>query len=195
MNGLNMPTGGAGIPDQQQSSIAQFWNTYPNVCTMLQTMGFNPLSKPDGVFPHITPADYANIEGEQYTQIMALVDVWFVYARDAQAWIEAKVIGLNEEVKDLERENKRAMRAQYANVPKKDQPNETTLKEEAQAYPRCREIRQELVCLDGMMGVIKARLDGCERLSSGLSRQITIRGQNIELGGRTGGRPHTPIRG
>lgn len=194
MSGLNIPAGAAGISDTQQQNINQYWDNYGSLVASLQQMGFNPLTKPDGDFPHVTPADYANVEGDQYTQIMAMVDVWFVYAKDARSWIEARVIGLKEELKDTERELKRSMKSQYANVPKKDQPNETTIKEEAQSYWRCREIRKELSQLEGAKGIIEARIDGCERLSAGLSRQVTIRGQNIDLGGRTGPRQHMPIR-
>jgi hypothetical protein len=187
--------GAVGIPDQQQQTIEQYWDVYNEVWNTLQVMGFNQLPKPDGTFPHITPDDYANIEGDQYTTMMALVDVWFVYAKDAHSWIEGRVIGLQEELKDLERELKRAYRHQHAQMDKKDRPTETAIKEEAQSYPRCREIRKELVKLSGLQGTIKARIEGCERLSAGLSRQVTLRGQGIDLGGRVGGRrPPAPIR-
>lgn len=185
--GLVIP-GSIGIPDTRQQSIEEYWDVENSSYEKLAMMGFDELPKPPCDFPQITVQDYENIEGEQYTQLMAMVDIWFVYAKDKQAWLEGRIIGREEELKDLEREIKRNKRQEYDGVPKKNQPSETELKEEAQSYPRCREIRRELAELRHVEKVIKARIDGCERLASGLSRQVTLRGQNIDLGGRVGGR-------
>jgi len=179
---------GLGIPDRQQQTIEDFWDVYDSSYQKLVMMGFDELPKPEGDFPHISIRDYENIEGDQYTRLMALVDLWFVYAKDRHAWCEGHIIGLEEELRDLEREIKRQYRKQHENVPKKNQPSETEIKEEAQSYPRCRQIRRDLAELKNTEAVLKARIDSLERLASGLSRQVTIRGQNIDLGGKMAGR-------
>lgn len=186
-----------GIPDQQQSTIHNYWDVQDSAYQELVMMGFDELPKPNGDFPQVTVQDYENIEGDQYTKIMALVDVWFVYAKDRHAWFEGRKMAKQEELKDLEREIRRTRRLelQRMQTPKKDMPSETELKEEAQSYPACRAIRREIAQLEHVEGVLKARIEGLERLAAGLSRQVTVRGQNIDLGGRVGGRrPPGPIR-
>jgi len=193
--GLVVPTS-LGVPDQQQSAIQNYWNVQDSAYQQLVMMGFDELPKPNGDFPHITAQDYENIEGDQYTTTMALVDLWFVYAKDRHAWVEGRKMAKEEELKDLEREIKRTRRLQLqqAQTSKKDMPSETELKEEAQSWPACRALRREIAELDHVEGVLKARIEGLERLAAGLSRQVTVRGQNIDLGGRVGGRRPGPVR-
>ncbi len=195
MSGLSIPAGAVGIPDQQQQSIEQFWDIGSQIEAELQQMGFPPLAKPAVGYPNITPQDYATLEGEHYTHIMSVVDVWFVYAKDQHARLEGAALLLDEELGDLERELKRGIREQWKSAPKKDQPSETALKEEAASYPRCRQIRHHLARINYAKKTTKARIEGLERLASGLSRQVTIRGQEIDLGGHnTGRRPNMPFR-
>lgn len=182
-----------GLPQTSDTSLQQYWAVQDTAYQKLVMMGFSPLNRPDGEFPHITVEDYEKIEGAQYTQIMATVDIWFSYANDRYAWLEGQVIALEEELKDAERELRKQYRDHYASMPKKDRPTESEIKDAAMSFPRCREIRRLLAELNTMTAVIKARIAACERLASGLSRQVTLRGQSIELGGRVGGRPPQPF--
>ncbi len=185
---------GAVIQDQQRTEIEKYWDVHDDVYQELVMAGFEPLRKPAGEFPEVSIEDYLNIEGEQYTRTMAWIDIWFAYASDILAWLKGRELGLTEELEDIERELKKLKRQEYESLPKKSRPSEAELREVAESHPRCREIRRDLVVLRNKIKVVQSRVDALERFAKGLSRQVTIRGQNIELGGAVGGRrPPAPI--
>jgi len=179
--GLNVPSD-LGLPDEQQQQLEDYWDTYPEIYQNLELMGFGELPKPQCPQPQLTPEDYVNLEGDAYTIKQAQVDLWMGYAVDTRARLEAQILQRTNAMKDMLTMGKLAIKERYPD-PKK-RPNETTIKEEVMAHPHYRQLLNEQQKLEQALKVVEARVSYYERLAGGLSRQITFRGQNIDVGGK-----------
>lgn len=185
--------GNVALNDEQQDQITSQWaDVYEDAYKTLTISGFEEVTTPPAIPPlDITPNDYANLEGENYTHHMSHVDYWFVRAKEQLGWVEAELICREGEYKDVTRTIKNQLREQSKGIAKKtDRPTETEIKEQAESYPYPRQLEQRITYLRGVEVVLKRKLDGYERLASGLSRQVTLRGQEIDLGGRSDRRGH-----
>jgi hypothetical protein len=141
--------------------------------------------------PEINPHSYTNLEGDQYSILMGQVDAWFSYTGSTLAQVKGRLDAIRNEMTMMGVDLRRAVRTQVdAGTRKK--PSEAEMKDFLLELPRY----QELLRLEQDYGImqkhIDAILEGLERHAKGLSRQVTIRGQNIDLGGAVGGRK--PIR-
>jgi hypothetical protein len=67
-------------------------------------------------------------------------------------------------------------------------PSEAEMKDLLQELPHYRELLRLEQDYYIMQRHLDAQLEGLERHARGLSRQVTLRGQSIELGGAAGGR-------
>lgn len=186
MTGLDV--GEVTVSDHEQDSVTEDWrDVFGKAQQSLDISGFTEIeSEPACPFPEVTPAHYANLEGEAYTDIMAAVDYWFGRAHERKGWIEAELLCREAEFKDIVRELKKAIRrnAKTVAAKKSDMPSETEIKEEAESYQYPRELHQRITELSAMKKVVDSRIGSLERFAHGLSRQVTLRGQNIEVGGQ-----------
>lgn len=183
--------GQVALTDAQQDAVTESWSeVFDRAYQKLSMEGFDPIETPAACeYPDITPAHYANIEGEEYSTTMASVDYWFARGKEKLGWIEAELICREGEFRDVVRGLKNALRDQNKTLKKTERPSETELKELAESYPYPREIHQRITELKALKKVLDNRLEGLERLAAGLSRQVTLREQNIALQNeRRGGR-------
>ena len=191
---LTVPGVGGYLPDSEQDEISEAWSSiFDDTFQVLAVAGFGPMITPPAVpFPDITPSDYVNLEGDQYTQLMATVDYWFGRAKERLGWVEAELICREGEYKDLVRELKSKMRenAKHTVDKKSELPSETELKElaERQDYPR--QLYQQITALKSQKSVLDSRIEALERFAAGLSRRVTLRGQEIDLTGKSNPRRH-----
>jgi hypothetical protein len=191
---LTTPQEGGYVPDIEQDQISKAWSgIYDDTYQVLTLEGFGPnLNEPAVPFPDITPKDYAYLEGDQYTQLMATVDYWFGRAKDRLGWVEAELICREGEYKDLVRELKHTLREAAKKVaPRKaDLPSETELKEISERQEQPRMLAQRIAALKAQKVILDSRIESLERFAAGLSRRITLRGQEVDLTGRAQPRRH-----
>ena len=182
------------IPDQEQDAIAEAWQeVYDRACQNLSIAGFDQhLTIAAVPFPEVTPDHYVHMEGEQYTVVMAAVDYWFGRAKEWVGWVDAQLICLEGEYKDIIRESKLRLRdtAKLVVSKRSDLPKETELKEQAERQPYPRQLAQKITELKAQKTILDSRVAILERFAAGLSRQVTIRGQEIDLQGKSTPRRH-----
>lgn len=172
------------LTDEQQDRVTEEWQeVFDRAYQSLTIAGFEPNQSLAAVdIPEITPADYVNIEGEEYTRLMGGVDYWFSRAKEKLGWVEAELICREGEHKDVVRGLKNALREEAKKITRKsDRPTETDIKEQAESYPYPRELSMRITELRAMEAVLKGRIEGLERFARGLSRQVTLREQEINL--------------
>jgi septation ring formation regulator EzrA len=174
------------LSDAEQDRVTETWSeVFDRTYQKLSVEGFDPIDTPPAcAYPDITPGHYANIEGEDYTTTMATVDYWFARGKEKLGWIEAELICREGEFKDVVRGIKNSLRDQHKHLKRTDRPSETELKEVAESYQYPRELHQRITELNALKKVLDNRLEGLERLAAGLSRQVTLRGQGIDIEGR-----------
>ena len=182
-------TVGAVLDDAQMNEIAFVYEgLLGEVARMLEEMGFGPLPKPEVPYPRLTVEEFVQLEGEQYAATMMAVNLWGTYANDMHARYEGILLLRKGQLSEEERAAKLQLKASYRNLPKKEQPNETTIKEEVQHMPNCRELRRQIAAMEGLIKVLAAKVTEMDKLGGVTSRQITLRGQEVEMTGRSHGR-------
>lgn len=185
--------GQVALTDAQQDQVTEQWqDVYDRACQTLSIAGFDQRVIPAACeYPEITPAHYTNLEGEAYTEVMSVVDYWFGRAKENLGWVEAELICREGEFKDVVRGIKNMLREQAKQIPKKmDRPTETEIKENAESFPYPRQLHQRITELKAAQKVLDNRVEALERFAAGLSRQITLRQQEIDIHGRNQGRRH-----
>lgn len=175
--------GRVGITDEEQDRVTESWtDVFDRALQTLSMAGFDqPTDDPVEPYPDITPDDYVNLEGDNYTRMMAKVDYWFNRAKHRLGWVEAELICRESEFKDVVRGIKNALREDTRGLKKAERPTETELKEQAESYPYPRSLAQRITELKANQLVLTNCIEGLERFASGLSRQITLREQDIHL--------------
>ena len=175
------------LSDTEEDRITADWqDVYDSVYQRLSIVGFEQIETEAAVpFPNIRPEDYVALEGEEYTTMMATVDYWFSRCRSVKGWLDAELICREAEYKDIIRESKAKIResAKLIHARKTDRPSETEIKEKAerQAYPR--RLQQRITTLQSELRVVDGVMEGLLAFKSGLSRGVTLRGQEIDLQG------------
>jgi hypothetical protein len=184
--GLQIPSN-LGLGRSQEDAAHATWDSYDNVIMELSLKGIDPGGKPNFPRPIIDPSQYSDLEGVNYSTVMGQVDRWFEYMRSSQAEIEGRLIAVRNEMDIIGVDLRSDVRRQVeANTMKK--PTEAELKDRVKEQPRYRELMRYEQDLEIAQKQVCAIVESLERYAKGLSRQITIRGQDIELGGMENGR-------
>ena len=193
-----IPGIGGHLSDAQQDNLAGAWlGTYDDACQALSLDGFDQMQTAPAVpFPDVRPEHYVQLEGMAYTEIMAAVDYWFGRATEKQSWIKAELLCRESAYKDAIRETKHQLRedAKLRATKKSELPSETELKEAAEREELARTLAQRITFLLAQKEVLDGRIEALNRFAAGLSRQVTLRGQELELQGMSRGRGPNPGR-
>jgi hypothetical protein len=172
-----------GLGRTQAQAEHEAWDSYTHVFEQLTSWGFIPPGRPSFPIPDIEPERYARLEGDAYPRLMGQVDAWFAYTRSWLAEIANRLICIRNEMDMIGVDLRRYYRTQVESkiIPKK--PTESELSDLLKEQPRYRELMKYEQDFSMMQKHVDAILDGLERHAKGLSRQITIRGQEIDVSG------------
>jgi hypothetical protein len=184
VTGLQVP-GDVGIPQTTASQINSVWDTYDAVVQWLNSMGISHKQRPPFPFPELTEDDYVHIEGDDYSRLMLRVDKWFEYAEDLQAQFKGRLLAVKDEMTIISVDYRQQVRQACAASKTKKPPAEE-MKDNIMCIPRYRELMLYEQNLTMSLETINAKLSSLGRFAKGLSRQITLRGQEIDLGGKAG---------
>ena len=187
--------GNIGLGQQQEAAAHATWDSYDDVFMELSMKGFDPPGRPPFPRPLIHPDQYTRLEGDAYSILMGQVDCWFEYTSCAKAEIEGRLITIRNEMYIIGVDLRATIRNEVA-LGKRPKPAETVLRDLVKEQPRFRELLKLEQDLEVANKQITAILEALERYAKGLSRQVTLRGQNVEMTnmdqGRRGLRRLTP---
>jgi len=184
--------GDPGLAESIQDQIHTAWDTYDDVNMQLSLMGFDELPIPPFPKPDITPEQYTQVEGTEYSLLMARVDRWFEYAGNVKSQLEGRLLAIKNEM-DIIAVDYRIQTRTNCETTKSKKPSAEEFKDRIKSLPNYRQLMLMEQNLEMALGRVQTTLDGLKRLANGLSRQITIRGQEIDLGGKA--QRHGPISG
>jgi len=182
VNGLEIGSD-VGISQTEAQKISSVWDTYDGMNAWLDQMGFSQEQRPPFPMPELTEDDYINIEGDEYGRKMLQVDRWFAYAKDMKAQLSGRLLAVTDEMEIIAVDYRVAINAQYDGL-KAKKPSVEEKKDNIRCIPRYRELMLYEQNLTIAARHIDAKIDSLERFSKGLSRQLTFRGQEIDLGGK-----------
>lgn len=169
------------------------WDSYDDVAMELSMKGIDPPNRPPFPRPIIEPSQYADLEGANYSILMGQVDRWFEYMRTCQAEIDGRLIAVRNEM-DIIGVDLRSMIRREVDAQIRKKVSESEMKDALKEQPRYRELMKYEQDLEIAQKQVGAIVESLERYAKGLSRQITVRGQEIELGGmNTGKKPPRKI--
>lgn len=181
---VNIPL---GLGQSHEDNTHNAWDSADSAFAFMAVKGINFSAKPDFDPPIIQLNTYTIIEGAEYSTLMARTDRWFDYLRGLQAEIEGRLIPVRNEMDILAVDMRAAIRNQVeAQVIKK--PSETEIKDTIKLSPRYRELLYLEQNLEISLKQVQYKVESLERTAKGLSRQVTIRGQDIEITGMNGGK-------
>lgn len=176
-----------GLGRSEVDDAHQAWDSYEACCAQLTMWGFTPPARPMFPCPDINPNTYTQLEGAQYSILMGQVDAWFAYTNGMIAMISGRLVAIQNEKKMIGVDLRQNIRRRVAaNEMKK--PTEAELNDMLLEQPRYRELTKYEQDFDITKKHLDAISEGLERHAKGLSRQVTLRGQEIELTGMNAGK-------
>lgn len=176
-------SGDPGLGEQQAQEIHNTWATYDQVAGLLEAMGFPSMQVPPGARPVLTEDDYVHIEGDAYARTSFRVQRWLEYVRVRHAEMQGRLLCVQNEMSEMMAEHLKALREYYRQSGVK-KPAESELKESVKLLPQYKLLKLSEQNLQTALDRIKVERDTFEAYGQGLSRQLTMRGQEIELSGR-----------
>jgi len=177
--------GDPGLAASQTQSIHTTWDSYDQVSAVLAQMGFPPVQGPPFPRPVLSEQDYVHIEGDDYARTSFKVTKWLEYASIRAAEMRGRLLGVANELSDLTVEHINSLRQAYKNSQEK-KPSEAELKERVKLLQRYKELKQAEMNLTIVIDRLEIEVETFTKYGQGLSRQLTMRGQDIELGGKGG---------
>lgn len=190
---LNANNVNLGLGASQEQSTHETWDSYETVFEYLLKTGFTPTAKPSFSRPVVEPEQYAKLEGDEYSILMGKVDRWFDYTRSMQAELDGRLIAIRNEMDIIGVDMRATVRREVDSRVRK-KPSESEMKDLVKENPRYRELMKSEQDLEIAKKQVDAIAESLERYAKGLSRQVTVRGQNIEISGmNTGRKPPRPL--
>lgn len=176
-----------GIGASQEATAQATWDSYDDVVMWLSLQGIDPAAKPPFPRPVILPEQYANLEGAAYSILMGQVDRWFEYVGSLQAQLKGSLIAIKNE-RDIIGVDFRAEVRRKVKDKTLEKVGEAELKDQVKEIPRYRELLKNEQDIEIALLQVDSLLESLNRYAKGLSRQVTIRGQEIEVTNMEGGK-------
>lgn len=190
------------VGDSKERAIHQRW-------TMLEEMenhmsiklGITPLPEPEFPVPEVTKKLLTLEDGKAYSEGYLELNAWYCYVIQLKADCDASLICIEAEMKELEssvRESCRKSSRRTTAAGDAKPPPVAELNDKVARHPRHLELARDKAWYQGLAKKLDARAKGLETGLALMSRQVTIRGQELEQGGRSGsiaGRGGIPNQG
>jgi len=174
-----------GLGQGAHQNIHDNWDTYNSVMGQLAREGFQPIPAPSFPCPpYVSAEQLTDQDTTRYTNLYAQVNAWQNYSEYCLACIDFAVIQTENEMDVITLKTKERLREESKAEPKAKKPSEDYMKEVAKCDPRYMQLRLYLQMLQQKRLVVKSQMDRLSRNLKMLSRQVTIRGQEIEQGRR-----------
>lgn len=177
--GLQLPKN-VGVSEKDQADDHLARNTIDAVEKELERMGLAPSAKPAWDRPDLTAEQLTTSVNRDYTVLYAQHLAWYNFTSPLYARVRARMLGVSNEMTDIEVRIRKNLRAKNKNLPKDERFNEKDIDDETWSDPRYQVLTKEKQKLEQMKLEIEAYLGVMEGCLKVISRQIEIR--KIELG-------------
>lgn len=186
-----------GLGHTQEESIRQTWSTFDEVELQLTRQGIPPLEQPRCTIPHITAHLLNESNNREFSTIYANFGEWFGYISSFYGRILAKLVEVDNEMNDISVQNRRQLLQAWraAGGKKTDKPTIQELSDYNELHNRYRELKHERQQWEQQRLILLPRREQLKKDQDIISRQVTIRGQELErhrVGGNMASRYHQP---
>ena len=182
-----------GVGQSQEQVIHNTWSTFDKVELHLTRMGIEPLEKPACELPHITAHLLTDANNREFSQIYANFGEWFGFVASLYGRIQAKLVEIDNEMTDIVVHNRKEMLQAWKATggSKKEKPTIQEMSDYNDLHQRYRQLKLERQEYEQERLILLPRREQLKNDKEIISRQVTIRGQEIErhrLGGSMAGR-------
>lgn len=197
--GLSLPSH-MGVGQTQEDQIRQTWSTFDEMELQLTRQGIAPLMKPACGIPRITARLLTDADNREFSQIFSEFGEWYGYISNLYGRIQAKLVEIDTEMSDLEVQNRKFMLDFWKNGggDRKNKPTIQEMSDYNAMHPRVRELKHEWQQWEQQRLMLQPRKDQLHGDMKIISRQVEIRGQELErnrMGGNMPSRHYIPRGG
>lgn len=197
-NTLRIPENLGGVGASTEQAIHQDWDTYSSVVRELEMKyGFPAPKEPDFNAPTLSVEDLTEAQGREYTEKYLHFTSWFNYTSQVVAYHQAKLLQLENEMKQIEAKMREGMRERSSRTTKGGEKKPPPLAEMADIIrldPRYTELGQQRQWHEQVLYISRTNAAAYESSVKLISRQIEIKRMEFEqasrennLNGRQGG--------
>lgn len=196
-----IPRGGLKIPEKlgmstrEEAAATSRWDTLGRVVDAVNNWGFSDAESPKVEVPVVTAEMLLTPDVRQYTSMFTSSLHWFNYSNKLKARIIAELLQLENEMEDIEAENRKRLRLENEQRSAKQRLSEKAIADEITTNPRYRELKIRSQEVKQLKTEMDARCEELERTLRVVSRNIEVRKEEMGAGrqesnmpGRTNGR-------
>lgn len=179
--GLQVP-GNLGIGQTQERTIEQTWATFDAVECQLTRMGIPPMESPRCNIPKITADTLTNTPNDQFSRIFSEFSEWYGFVTNLYGRIQAKLLEVENEMSDVETHNRKHLLDTWREQggAKKDKPTVQQMADFNALHHRYRDLKIQAQELEQQRLILQPRKEQLYRDWKTISRQVEIRGQELE---------------
>ncbi len=186
--GLHLPKD-VGLSDTEAQTIYNRWNTVEEVNARLKAFGIHDNQEPQIECPRVTAEELVNPDIKRYTIVYAAQLQWYNYAVRLHADIKAVLLGVQNEMSDIESAKRIHFRSVDEGKKDKDKMSATEMKDLINVDPRYRELRLQEQHFSQQNLKMSAWVESLDRNLKVVSRQIENRKAEAAGGVREGNMP------
>lgn len=191
MSGLRLPSTIAGVGETAQEEIHTQWSTYEWAKEFLERQyGLVPPQEPNWAPPELTLKDLTESIGKDYTEKYMQITGWFGYLAEVKSRVNAQILELDNEMKQIEasmRENMRAMSSKTTKSGEPKAPPAQEMEDKIRLDPRYKELGVKKQGFEQMATMLTSRINKHEYEIKLMSRQVEIKRTEFDHASREGG--------
>jgi hypothetical protein len=178
--GLHLPPSLGTSATTKQEVHAQ-WRTLEIIEAELAAKGFAPLKQPSFEYPgSVTPEQLTTQNNQDYSTLYAQHLGWYNYTAELVAHVRAYLVQVENEMEDIASRLRIEERKKNKIRTKEDKLSKDDIEDVVLQEPRYRELRLEKQKFQQHRLLTEARLEAMYRNLQVLSRQVTIRSNELD---------------
>lgn len=186
--GLKLPRS-TGVSEQTKQEARSKWDTIGEVEDELASQGFTELDRPPFQIPSVTAEQLTTVINKDYTTLYAQHLRWVNYTSPILAKVKARLLGVRNEMTDIETYTRKELRRKNRELPKEERFNEKDIDDEIWSDPRYNELKQIAQRLEQKKIELDSYLETMDNNMKVISRQVEIRKLEMEGDRRENGMP------
>jgi hypothetical protein len=175
-----------GLPEQTTRNIEMQWDSHDSVREWLAQHGIHPMAEPQVVCPEVTPDMLLNPDPRSYAELFSNLVQWQNYFDELLAEACACLLPIENEMEDIESAKRTHFRKMNEGKPRNERTTDDEIKDLILQDPRHRELRLAQQTFKQHKLFIETKVEQQGRKVRMVSRQVTIRQNELEAGQRAG---------
>ena len=185
-----MPVTLAGVGESTQEEIHVQWSTYEQAKYALeQEYGMIPPQEPNWAPPVLTLKDLTESQGKDYTEKYMQLTAWYGYLSEVKSRVNAQVLELDNEMKQIEARMREGMRERSTKRTKAGEskaPPAQEMEDKIRLDPHYTELGVKKQGLEQMATMLTSRINKHEYEIKLMSRQVEIKRVELDHSNREG---------